>query len=139
MKRSGWVPVYLAPVDICVLSKVERLIRPLRRRLRRKDPSMKASEALYLAVYLSVTNGALQPCLALSGKREDHVRVAVTSNQLRILWALGFCRDEQGRPLVSDDGYLMCAPPRDEMRGRHATTKRLGGRVRLQLQLVLAC
>ena len=108
--RNKQIPVYLAPVDICALAKVQSLIRPLRALLRRENPSMKASRALYLAVRISKILGVLEPCLALPAERRDHVRLGVSLDQLRILWALGFCRDAAGKPLRSDDGYLMCAP-----------------------------
>jgi hypothetical protein len=102
------IPVYIAPQDVCVLAKVEKLIEPLRLALRRATGGA-GEHAVPLACLLSARIGALDDCLRLPGKREDHIKVGISLRKLQIMWTLGFCRDAAGAPLVSDDGYLMCA------------------------------
>ena len=90
------------------MAKVQRIIEPIVILIARRNAGLGREKAVTLAVHLCLETGALDQCMSLPSKREDHVRVSITSEQLQILWATGLCRDSCGAPMISDDGYLMC-------------------------------
>jgi hypothetical protein len=107
--------VYVSPRDVCVLARVTKLIAPLKAILATRF-SLPGGVSLPLAARVAQSSGQLLACDELPEEREDHVRFVLSLDQLRILWALGYCRDSRGAPIVSDDGYLMCASPRGPFR-----------------------
>ena len=106
-QSSGVIRVYISPRDVCVLARVSKLVEPVRAVMIEKL-GLGPSEALSVAAALASESGALSACDDLPESRSDHALVTLTLDQLRILWTLGFCRDDNGDPIISDDGYLMC-------------------------------
>ena len=91
--------VWLSPKDICFLAAVHREIHQL------KTEGFAESEIELEALRRVISRG---PCEKEKESSAQHALLPLPVSQLRLLWAAGFCRQEDGSPLVAEDGHLLC-------------------------------